>query len=59
VIYVEWHSCPFSEDAIMSTPSARSHSDAAATKWWTERLERFGAGNHTVIAFAREVGSGS
>jgi transposase len=35
----------------MSDSSARSRSDAAATRRWVERLERFAAGNHTVVAF--------
>jgi len=35
----------------MSDSSARSRSAAAATRRWVERLERFAAGNHTVVAF--------
>ena len=44
----------------MSNSSARSRSDAAATRRWVERLERFAAGNHTVVAFCAAEGvSGS
>ena len=45
---------------MMSDSSARSRSDAAATQRWVERLERFAAGNHTVVAFCAAEGvSGS
>jgi hypothetical protein len=40
----------------MSDSSARSRSDAAATRRWVERLERFSAGNHTVVAFCAAEG---
>ena len=40
----------------MSDSSARSRSDAAATRRWVERLERFAAGNHTVAAFCAAEG---
>ncbi|VTT98813.1 Uncharacterized protein OS=Alteromonas macleodii str. 'Aegean Sea MED64' GN=I533_09200 PE=4 SV=1 [Gemmataceae bacterium] len=40
----------------MSDSSARSRSDAAATRRWAERLERFAAGNHTVVAFCAAEG---
>ena len=40
----------------MSDSSARSRSDAAATRRWVERLERFAAGNHTVVAFCAAEG---
>ena len=44
----------------MSDSSARSRSDAAAHRRWAERLERFAAGNHTVVAFCAAEGvSGS
>ena len=44
----------------MSDSSARSRSDAVATRRWAERLERFAAGNHTVVAFCAAEGvSGS
>jgi hypothetical protein len=56
VIYGGWHPFPFSEDAIMSDSSARSRSDAAATKRWVERLERFDADKHTVVAFCAAEG---
>jgi hypothetical protein len=36
--------------------SPRSRSDAAATRRWVERLERFAAGNHTVAAFCAAEG---
>lgn len=39
----------------MSDSSTRSHSDAA-TRRWVERLERFAAGNHTVVAFCAAEG---
>jgi transposase len=35
----------------MTDSSARARSDAVATRRWAERLERFAAGNHTVVAF--------
>lgn len=35
----------------MSDLVPRSRSDAAATRRWVERLERFAAGQHTVVAF--------
>jgi hypothetical protein len=40
----------------MSDSSARSRSDAVATRLWAERLERFAAGNHTVVAFCAAEG---
>lgn len=40
----------------MSDSSTRSSSDAAATRRWVERLERFAAGNHTVVAFCAAEG---
>jgi hypothetical protein len=40
----------------MSDSSARSRSDAIATRRWVERLERFAAGNHTVVAFCAAEG---
>ncbi len=40
----------------MSDSSARSRSDAVATRRWAERLERFVAGNHTVVAFCAAEG---
>jgi hypothetical protein len=40
----------------VSDSSARSRSDAAATRRWVERLERFVAGNHTVAAFCAAEG---
>ena len=40
----------------MSDSSARSRSDAAATRRWVERLERFAAGQHTVVAFCAAEG---
>lgn len=40
----------------MSALSARSRSDAAATQRWAERLERFAAGNLTVVAFCATEG---
>jgi transposase len=49
-------SVSFLGDAIMSDSSARSRSDAAATRRWVERLERFAAGNHTVVAFCAAEG---
>jgi transposase len=40
----------------MSASSTRSRSDAAATRRWVERLERFAAGPHTVAAFCAAEG---
>ena len=40
----------------MSDSSTRSRSDAAATRRWAERLERFAAGTHTVVAFCAAEG---
>ena len=40
----------------MSDSSTRSRSAAAATRKWAERLERFAAGNHTVVAFCAAEG---
>ena len=40
----------------MSDSSARSRYDAVATQRWTERLERFAAGDHTVVAFCAAEG---
>lgn len=40
----------------MSDSSARSRSDAAATRRWVERLERFATGKHTVVAFCVSEG---
>ena len=54
---VSWMaSVSFLEDAIVSDSSARTRSDAAATRLWVERLERFAAGNHTVVAFCAAEG---
>ncbi len=39
----------------MSDSSARCRSDAT-TRRWAERLERFAAGNHTVVAFCAAEG---
>lgn len=39
----------------MSESSPRSRADAA-TRRWVERLERFAAGNHTVVAFCAAEG---
>ena len=39
----------------MSDSSARSRADAA-TRRWAERLERFAAGPHTVVAFCAAEG---
>src|SRR3954465_15803921 len=41
---------------MMSDSSARSRSDAVATRRWAARLERFAAGNHTVVAFCATEG---
>ncbi len=40
----------------MSDSSTRSRADAAATRRWAERLERFSAGSHTVVAFCAAEG---
>jgi transposase len=40
----------------VSDSSPRSRSDAAATRRWVERLERFAAGHHTVVAFCAAEG---
>ena len=56
MIYRGWHPFPFSEDAIVSVPSPRSRSDGAATRLWAERLQRFAAGSHTVVAFCAAEG---
>ena len=40
----------------MSDSSARSRPDATATRRWVERLERFSAGPHTVVAFCAAEG---
>ena len=40
----------------MSDSSIRSRSDAAATRRWVERLERFAAGNYSVVAFCAAEG---
>ena len=40
----------------MPNPSKRARSDAAATRRWVERLERFATGHHTVIAFCAAEG---
>ncbi len=40
----------------MSDSSARFRSDAIATRRWVERLERFAAGNHTVVSFCATEG---
>ncbi len=40
----------------MPDSSARFRSDAVATRRWVERLERFSAGNHTVVAFCAVEG---
>jgi transposase len=44
------------EDALVSDSSPRSRSDAAATQRWVERLDRFAAGNQTVVAFCAAEG---
>jgi hypothetical protein len=56
VIYGGWQPFPFSEDATMSEPSARSRSDAAGHGRWAERLERSSTSNHTVVAFCTAEG---
>jgi hypothetical protein len=40
----------------VSNSSARSRSDAAATRRWVERLERFVAGNQTAATFCATEG---
>lgn len=40
----------------MSDSSARSRSDAAATRRWVARLESFVASNHRVVAFCAAEG---
>ncbi len=40
----------------MSDSSAHSRPDAAATQRWVERLDRFSAGPHTVVAFCAAEG---
>ena len=40
----------------MTDSSTRSRSDAAATRRWVDRIERFTAGNHTVVAFCAAEG---
>lgn len=40
----------------MPDSSPHPRSDAAATRRWVERLERFAAGNHTVVAFCAAEG---
>lgn len=40
----------------MSDSSVRSRAEAAATRRWVERLERFAASNHTVVAFCAAEG---
>lgn len=55
MIYGGWHPFLFSEDALVSDSSARSRVDAA-TRRWVERLERFAAGHHTVVAFCAAEG---
>ena len=40
----------------MLDSSNRSRSDAAATRRWVERLERFAAGRRTVVAFCAAEG---
>ena len=40
----------------MPDSSTRSRADAAATRRWVERLERFAASNHTVVAFCAAEG---
>jgi transposase len=40
----------------VSDSSTRVRSDAAATRRWVERLERFAASNHTVVAFCAAEG---
>jgi hypothetical protein len=43
----------------VSDSSARSRSNAANTRRWVERLERFAASNHTVAAFCANEGVSS
>ena len=40
----------------MSDSSTRSRSDAVATRRWVDRIERFAAGDHTVVAFCAAEG---
>ena len=40
----------------MPESSTHSHSDAATTQRWLERLERFAAGNYTVVGFCAAEG---
>lgn len=40
----------------MPDSSLRSRSDASANRQWVERLERFAAGNHTVVEFCAAEG---
>jgi transposase len=40
----------------MPDSSTRSRADAAATRRWAERLERFSASNHTAVAFCAAEG---
>src|SRR5881398_1932731 len=54
-MYRGWHRFLFLEDAIVSDSSTRARSDAAA-RLWVKRLERFAAGNHTVVAFCSAEG---
>jgi transposase len=56
VNYRGWHRFLFSEDAIVSDSSTRSRADVAASRQWVERLERFAAGPHTVVAFCAAEG---
>jgi len=56
VNYRGWHRFLFSEDAIVSDSSARPSSDADAIQRWVERLERFAAGPHSVVAFCATEG---
>jgi transposase len=55
VLYRGRHPFLFSEDAIVSDSSTRSRADAA-TRRWVERLERFSASTHTVVAFCAAEG---
>jgi transposase len=56
VSYRGWHPFLFSEDATVPDSSLRSRSDASANRQWVERLERFAASNHTVVAFCAAEG---
>ena len=40
----------------MSDSSTRPSSNAAATRRWVQRLKRFAAGSHTVVAFCAAEG---